>query len=88
MHRWPNTTRPRELVENCEEYDGNERNCVAWLYTRHLAEISERLGPEAPSLLPEPAVQHWAIVVKFEEENGNRVLTFEGMANDDNIIEA
>ena len=78
----------RELVENCEENDGNERNCVVWLYTRHLAEISKRLGDDASSLLPGPAVQHWALVFKFEEEKGNRVLTFEGMANDDNIIKA
>ena len=69
-----------EKVQRCSEYDDQTRDCRVLLYTRP---VDNPLvgGPIRPTYL-----QHWSLVAYFED--GDRLLTFEIMENDDNIIEA
>ena len=69
-----------EKVQDCKEYDDETRNCLVLLYTRPVND------PLLPGLKTPTYLQHWSLVAYFKD--GDRLLTFEIMENDDNIIEA
>jgi hypothetical protein len=70
----------KELVQHCNEYDDETRDCLVLLYTRPVD------NPLVGGLISPTYLQHWSLVAYFKD--GDRLLTFEIMENDDNVIEA
>jgi len=74
----------KELVQNCNEYDDETRDCLVLLYTRPVN--NPLVAVVAAGDSNETHLQHWSLVAYFKD--GDRLLTFEMMENEDKVIEA